>query len=78
MRLQKFPAKGKFEEEENGDEEKNREEEEKWQKLISSSSIPLAYIKQEKAKSKLILTLGRNDTNVLQLLSTIKTSPIVL
>ena len=58
--LQKFPAKRRLGEDENGDEEKKREEEEKVIELTSSSLISLAYIKQEKAKSKTIFDFGRN------------------
>ena len=71
-------SKRRLGEDEHGDEKKKREEEEKVTELISSSLISLAYIKQEKAKSKIILTLGRNYTNVPRLLPTIKTSLIAL
>ena len=53
MRLQKFPAQGKFEEEENGDEEKNREEEEKVAETYLFFFHSIGLYKARKSKVKI-------------------------
>ena len=57
MRAAEFPAKGKLKKKKMEMERRNGKRKRKWQKLISSSSIPLVYI-ERKTKSKMTIDFG--------------------